>query len=97
MDDDSGKQKITDEQNTVCDCTYKGTIKTYRQELWSNLYLVWRWVYKCNVGLVNSLKLNLEDFNCKNSMEDMEYYIILKWRIRALVSLTEYLRNLCVE
>jgi hypothetical protein len=33
MMDDSGKQKITDEQNTVCDCTYTGTVKTYRQEL----------------------------------------------------------------
>lgn len=54
-------------------------------------------LYKCDVGLVNSLKLNLEEFNCKNGTEDTEYYIILKWRIRALASLTEYLRNLCVE
>ena len=96
LDNDSRKQNITDEQNILCDCTYNGTIKTYRQELWSNLHLVRSWVYICNVGLVNSLKLNLEDFNCKNGIEDMEYYIILKWRLRALVSLTEYLRNLCV-
>jgi hypothetical protein len=41
--------------------------------LWSKLHLVWRWVYTCNVDLVNSLKLNLEDFNCKNGTEDMGY------------------------
>jgi hypothetical protein len=54
-------------------------------------------LYKCNVGSVNSPKLNLEDFNCKNDIEDMQYYIILKCTIRAFVSLPEYLSNLCVE
>ena len=27
------QKKTTDEHNKLCECTYKGTIETYRQEL----------------------------------------------------------------